>query len=230
MPSEEHLSRVGGIGAIAGVVVLLVATMLHPLNARPGDAPAAFAEYAMDRHWVATHLAQLLGLVLITAGLVALSWRLRAGRAGAWALLAGLSAVAAVSLAAALQAVDGVALKLMVDRWAALESGRTAAFEAAFGVRQIEAGLASLTGAFFGLTVVLYGVALLLAPVGPGWLGVLGLVAGAATLGSSIVQAHTGFSDLAMDTSMPSATLVLVWSLGIGVFLLRPARSGPDAA
>ncbi len=38
-----------------------------------------------------------------------------------------------------------------------LESGRTAVFEAAFGVRQIEAGLASLTGAFFGLTVVLYG-------------------------------------------------------------------------
>jgi len=48
MPSEEHFSKVGGIGAILGVVVLLVATMLHPLGAHPGDAPAAFAEYAMD--------------------------------------------------------------------------------------------------------------------------------------------------------------------------------------
>ena len=47
MPSEEHLSKVGGIGAIVGVVVLFVATMLHPLGAHPGDAPAAFAEYAM---------------------------------------------------------------------------------------------------------------------------------------------------------------------------------------
>jgi len=46
MPSEEHLSKVGGIGAIVGVVVLFVATMVHPQNAHPGDAPAAFAEYA----------------------------------------------------------------------------------------------------------------------------------------------------------------------------------------
>jgi hypothetical protein len=50
MPSEEHLSKVDGIGAILGVIVLLVATMLHPLGAHPGDAPAAFAEYALDRH------------------------------------------------------------------------------------------------------------------------------------------------------------------------------------
>ena len=54
MPSEEHLSKVGGIGAIAGVIVLLVATMLHPMGAHPGDAPAAVAEYAMVRHLVAT--------------------------------------------------------------------------------------------------------------------------------------------------------------------------------
>jgi hypothetical protein len=69
IPSEEYLSKVGGIGAIVGVVVLFVATMLHPLDAHPGDAPAAFAEYAMDRHWVATHLSQLLGAVLVAAGL-----------------------------------------------------------------------------------------------------------------------------------------------------------------
>jgi hypothetical protein len=230
MPSEEHLSKVGGIGAIVGVVVLFVATMLHPQNAHPGDAPAAFAEYAMHRHWVATHLAQLLGVLMVAAGLVALSWKLRAGRAGAWALLAGLSAVASVSLAAALQAVDGVALKLMVDRWAAIENGRTVLFEAAFGVRQIEVGLASLMGAFFGLTVILYGVALFLSPIGHNWLGIFGVVAGAAMLSSSIVQAHAGFSDIAMNTSMPSTLLVLVWSVCVGVFLLRPRRAEPDAA
>ena len=230
MPSDQHFSKVGGIGAIAGVLVLLVATMMHPLGAHPGDAPAAFGEYAMDSHWVATHLAQLLGIVLIAAGLVALSWKLRAGRAGAWALLAGLFTVASVSLAGGLQAVDGVALKLMVDRWAAIESGRTVVFEAAFGVRQIEVGLASLMGAFFGVTVILYGVALLLSPLGANWLGIFGVVAGAATLSASLVQAHTGFSDIAMHTSMPSTLLVLVWSVCIGVFLLRRGRAEADAA
>jgi hypothetical protein len=229
MLSEEHLSRVGGASAIVGVVVLFVATMFHPMDAQPGNAPAAFAEYALDRHWVATHLGQLLGFVLIASGFVALSWKLRTGRAGAWALLAGLSAVASVSLAGALQAVDGVALKFMVDRWAEAESGREVVFEAVFGVRQIEVGLASLLGMFFGLTVLLYGVALLLSPLGPGWLGVFGVLAGAVTLNSSIMQAHAGFSDIAQTMNISSTLLVLIWSVCVGVYLLRQ-RSEPDAA
>ncbi len=230
MLSEEHLSKIGGVSAITGVVVLLVATMLHPLDAHPGDAPEAFAEYALDGHWVATHLGQLLGVILVATGFVALSWKLRGGRAGAWALLAALSAVASVSLAAALQAVDGVALKFMVDRWAATENGRAAVFEAAFGVRQIEVGLASLMGVLFGLTVTLYGIALLLSPSGTGWLGVFGVVAGAATLTSSVVQAHVGFSDIAMTMSMPSTLLVLIWLVCIGVFLLRRPRAEVEGA
>ena len=229
MVSEEHLSRVGGASAIVGVVVLFVATMLHPMDAQPGNAPAAFAEYALDRHWVATHLGQLLGVVLVASGFVALSWKLRAGRAGAWALLAGLSAVASVSLAGALQAVDGVALKFMVDRWAEAGSGREVVFEAVFGVRQIEVGLSSLLGMFFGLTVLLYGVALLLSPLGPGWLGVFGVLAGAVMLISGIVQAHVGFSDIAQTTIISSTLLVLIWSVCVGVYLLRQ-RSEPDAA
>ena len=60
MPSDEHLSRVGGVAAILGVIVLVVATMLHPSDAHPGDAPGAFADYALDTYWVATHLGQLL--------------------------------------------------------------------------------------------------------------------------------------------------------------------------
>ena len=231
MPSDEHLSRVGGIAAILGVIVLVMATMLHPLSAHPGDAPAAFAEYALDRYWVATHLGQLLGVVFVAAGCVALSWKLRAGRAGAWALLAGLAAVASMSLAAALQAVDGIALKFMVDRWSSASAeARAMVFEAAFGVRQIEIGFASLMGALFGLTVLLYGVAILLSSVASAWLGVFGVLAGAATLASSIVQAHAGFSDIAMTTSMPSTLLVLLWSVCIGVFLLRKAGAVENAA
>jgi hypothetical protein len=222
MPSGRHLSRIGGVAAILGALVLSVATMLHPLDAHPADTAAAFAEYAADRYWVATHLAQLLGVVLLAAGLVALSWHLRAGRAGAWALLAGLAAVASVALAAALQAVDGVALKVMVDRWAAASAEeRSAVFEAAFGVRQIEIGLASMMAMLFGLTTLLYGIALLQSAFAGAWLGVLALIGGLATLAAGIIQAHTGFSDLAMAASMPGTALVLVWALCVGVLLLR---------
>jgi hypothetical protein len=231
MPSDAHLGRVGGISAIVGVAVLFLGTMLHPMDALPSDAPAAFTEYALDRFWVATHLGQLVGVVLIATGFVALSWKLRAGHGGAWALLAGLATIASVSLAGALQAVDGVALKFAVDRWSAsAEGARAAAFEAAYAVRLVEIGLASLMEMFFGATVLLYGIALVLSTAGPTWLGVFGILAGAATVISGLVKAHTGFSELAMATSMPSSLSVLLWSIGVGVFLLRTARATRNTA
>jgi hypothetical protein len=231
LPSDQQLSRIGGVAAILGVFVLVVATMLHPMDAHPGDAAAAFAEYALGRYWVASHLGQLMGVVLIATGFVALSWKLRAGRAGAWAFLAGLTAVASMSLAAALQAVDGIALKFMVDRWAsASPEARAVVFEAAFGVRQIEIGLASVMGAFFGMTVVVYGVGILLSSVAPRWLGVFGALGGIAVLTASVVQAHTGFSDLAMTMTMPSILIVLLWCICVGVFLLRSSGSIDNAA
>ena len=55
-------------------------------------------------------------------------------------------AIAAIGISAALQAVDGVALKRMVDVWAASPAASKAlAFQAAFAVRQIEVGLAAMT-------------------------------------------------------------------------------------
>jgi hypothetical protein len=220
MSSDEYFSKVGGMAAILGVAVLLIATSLHPSEVPPADAPRAFAEYAADRFWVATHLGQLLGVVLIIGGLVSLSWKLRSGRAGVWAVLGAVAAIASLALAGALQAVDGVALKIMVDRWAqAAPELKAPIFETAFAVRQIEVGLAGVAILFFGLTGVLYAGALW--SIRQNWLGWLGMAGGAATIISGIVYAHTGFSDLAMTVGMPSFALLLLWIALVGVFLLR---------
>ena len=55
-------------------------------------------------------------------------------------------------------------------------------------------------------------------------------IMGAATLTSNVVQAHTGFSDIAMTMTMPSILLVLLWCMCIGVFLLRSAGTVDNAA
>lgn len=103
--------------AIAGAVLLMLGTALHPLEADPGDAAAAFAEYAGDDLWVISHLGQFLGVALLFIGLVGLSDSLR-GQTSAWlARLGVFFGVAALATAAVLQAVDGVALKVMVDAW-----------------------------------------------------------------------------------------------------------------
>lgn len=153
--------KIGLIVAILGAGLLLIGTFLHPMSADPNVPVAAFGEYAADPHWVASHLAQLLGVILLLAALVLFSHTLEDGPTALWVPVIRIGAGASLSLATALQAVDGVALKIMVDHWAAAtEPEKTSLFHATFAVRQIEIGLASMSSILFGLTVVVYGIAL----------------------------------------------------------------------
>lgn len=216
---HEPDSRIGPIAAILGAVLLFVGTYLHPISADPNVPVAAFAEYAADRHWVASHLMQLFGVLLIAAALVLLSRKMANGPAADWAVLGMIGAVASMAVASALQAVDGVALKATVNVWAASpEPGRTAMFHAAFAVRQIEIGLASILGLLFGLTFSIVGIALLIDHRFPRWLGVFAIAGGVPTAIAGIVIAYTGFSNLAMEINMPSNSALLVWMITWGIF------------
>jgi Domain of unknown function (DUF4386) len=207
-----------------GTLVLFASTMLHPSDADPGNAPAAFAEYATDTLWVWSHLGQFAGLAALGAALVALAATLEPGRASNWGRVAVVGVAASVAVAAALQAVDGVALKSLVDRWAAaIGQEQRIAFEAVLAVRQIEIGLASLVSILFGLTLSLYGMAVLRSSRYPRWLGALGLAGGLGTVTGGIVQASTGFSGLAMTISMTASSLLLIWMISIAVHMWRLA-------
>src|SRR5439155_16789672 len=91
-----------------------------------------------------SHLTQLAGVALMVAALLLLAQQLRMGSGTAWAGVAAGGAIASLVVAVALQAVDGIALKLMVDAWTAAPAAqKEGVFHAAFAVRQIEIGLAS---------------------------------------------------------------------------------------
>lgn len=222
MLSDQRCYKAGGVAAILGAVVVSIATVLHPLSAAPDDALAAFAEYSLDRFWIATHLGQLAGLILIAGALFALSWRLRKARAAIWGGLGATVVAMSMTVAGALQAVDGIALKAMVDRLAhASAEARPMIFEAAFAVRQIEIGLASILAIFLGLAVILYGMAQRADPSTSTWVAWLGIVSGASTLGAGVVQAYMGFADATMMVSMPSTILLVLWIVVVGWNLLR---------
>ena len=228
MTSQTSLNRIGAVGAIAGAMLLFVATSLHQLQADPNNPEAAFAEYAADDLWVATHFGQFVAVVAIAVGLIALSHTLRQGRAEAWAMLGRAGAIASVVATATLQAVDGIALKFMVDRWAMSSPPlRDLVFEAAVGVRQIEVGLASLMSVTFGLTVFAFGVALAFSHY-PRWLGWIAVVGGLATVCGGVVLAYTGFSALAMGVSMPASIVLLIWMVAVGTVLWRSDPADAD--
>jgi hypothetical protein len=224
MSTRGRLARMGAAAAAIGAVTLFVSTLLHPISADPNDAPAAFAEYAADRLWVASHLGQFTGIAILAVALVALAAAMEPGAAAAWAWLGVVGTAASVAAAAGLQAVDGVALRRMVARWAqASDDDRARAFEGAFAVRQIEVGMASLLSVLFGLTLAVFGISMLCSRRFPIWLGGLGLLGGVATVGAGVAQAYTGFSSLAMNLSMPAGCVLLVWALIAGAYLWRLA-------
>ena len=230
MGTAQHLARLGAAAAFVGAVLLIVSTSLHPLDSDPGDAPAAFAEYAADAHYVWTHLGQFAGFLGLGMGLVAFAATLEPGRAAAWARIGAAGAVASMAVAAALQAVDGVALKAMVDRWAAANGEvRSLAYEAALALRQIEIGLAGFLSVLSGLTLIAFGLAILRSARYPAWLGAIGLLDGLGMAAAGAAQAAMGFRDVAMALSMLSGSVLVVWMVLVAALMWRWAsRSSGD--
>ena len=214
--------RLGSVSAIAGAVILMVATMLHPMGADPSDHIAAFTEYAADHAWIVTHLGQFLGIALMFVGLVALSDSLSEEPIAWLARLGVYVAAAALAAAAVLQAVDGIALKLMVDNLAAAsDEQKPSAFLAALAVRQIEVGMASFMPLLFGTAIALLGGAVAKSTAYPTWLGWLGLAGGVGTVVGGLLTAFTGFSMTAMSVAMPFALILVIWMVAIGFLMWR---------
>ena len=226
---DSSESRMGAACAIVGSVVLVVGTYLHPMHADPHDVAAAFTAYAADRLWVASHLTQLAGVGLIVAALLSLAHQLEVTSHTGWSRLAGGGAIASLAVATALQAVDGVALKVMVDTWAAAPvAHKEVTFYAAFAVRQVEVGVASTASLLFGLTATIYGVALLRVPMYPKWVAGLALVGGVPATIAGVMMAYTGFSGMAMAIHMPAYSLLVVWMLTLGVCMWRRGGILPE--
>jgi len=219
---HRNASKAGATCAIAGAALLCAGTYLHPMEANPNEPVAAFTEYAADDFWIASHLMQLAGVASMVAALLCLTTVLEVRRGSGIARVAAGGAIASLALAAALQAVDGIALKNMVDAWAAAPASQKGeVFHAAFAVRQIEVGLASMAILSFGLTTTLYGVALIGARIYPTWFVALAMASGVPMIASSVVMAYSGFSGLSMAINMPASAILLVWMLTLGVLMWR---------
>lgn len=210
------------ISAVVGAILLVVGTMLHPLHEDPTVAVAAFKEYAADSHWLNSHLLQLSGIALMIGVLVRLCRAMAGGPADGIATICAHGAAAGLAVACALQAVDGIALKTMVDAWAAAPLDQQASlFHAAFAVRQIEIGLASMLSLLLGSVLCFFGIAQVMDGRFPSVLGYLLMAYGALSVVAGYIIASSGFSELAMMINMPASLLLLAWVLAVAYYCWR---------
>jgi hypothetical protein len=125
---DRNTLRLSAVLLVVGFIFYVTVGLLHP-GGPANNHPAVFAVYASSASWTAVHLGQFVGMAVIIAGLLVLYFALdiRAGGAAWVARLGTVSAAVALGLYAVLQAVDGVALKQVVDAWASAPEAEKAA-------------------------------------------------------------------------------------------------------
>ena len=118
---KRPLLRIGSIAFLAGVIIVVVSTAIHPSKEDPANHLRVFAEYANSDSWIAVHIGQLAGGIMVFAGgFVALYRLLVQSESSMASVLAWIGLALAIMTASAiaiLQAVDGISLKMAVDSW-----------------------------------------------------------------------------------------------------------------
>ena len=66
--SQRPLLRIGSIVFLAGVIIVIVSTTIHPSTEDPSNHPIVFTEYANDDSWIAVHIGQFAGGIMVFAG------------------------------------------------------------------------------------------------------------------------------------------------------------------
>ena len=229
MTTDPKALRLSATLLFSGILLSFAAGIFHPDREMANDHPAAFAEYAASGSWTVVHLGQFVGMVVIVAGLLSLFFALdlRSGFSGWAGRFAAVLAVIALALYGVLQAVDGVALKKVVDAWAnAPEAEKPARFAAAEAIRWLEWGVRSYQSLVLGLSFLLFGATIVASASIPRPIGYLMGLAGLAYVVQGWVLGSEGFS--ANNAAPTLAGIALV--VGSSIWLLIVSWRMDEAA
>jgi hypothetical protein len=197
------------------------------------DNPVVFAVYAESDPWIAAHIGQFAGVVLIFAGGFVALYRLlvksESGTVSALAWLGLVTAILVASTFAILQGVDGIALKIAVDTWYAIppdaadSEEKAIAFRVAEGIRRTEIGINSYNRILQGAVAIIFGVAIVKSALLSRWIGAVGIFAGSATVIAGLGVAYVGFAPLPIVGDV-STFISFAWIAILGIFMWRKAR------
>src|SRR5215212_2210900 len=233
---DRPMLRMGSVAFLAGIVIFIVSTIVfHAGTKDPMDNPAVFAVYAQSDPWIAAHIGQFAGLMLIyTGGFVALHRLLLYSKSGVASALAWFGLVVAIITAstyAILQAVDGITQKIATSsRYAISPSSSTAgseeekaiAFRVAEGIRWMEIGINSYFRMLQGAVAIIFGVAIAKSAILSRWIGAAGIAFGAVSIAAGVITAYIGFSE---PVSNIWAVTLYLWIIILGIFMWRKTRA-----
>jgi hypothetical protein len=223
---------IAGWFLLVGFVLNTLVTLLWHPGGDENNHPKIFTDYAESGGWVATHFAQFICVLIALAGLLFL-YRALSARDGVTPLakLAVGATVMTAGVWAVLQALDGVALKQAVDAWVDASGGAKAdRFHDAETLRWTEWGFQGYFRVSLGLTLALFGSALVLSRVVAGWVGWVAIGAGVVSAAIGVDVAYNGLESGFQDTAFVVLVLaLLVFAIGLIVSGRKSAEARPAA-
>jgi Domain of unknown function (DUF4386) len=227
---DRWVFRLGGASAVLGALLGMVGNLIHPVT--PIDDPEGVARTIADSAiWLPAHLAIVVGILLMLAGLVAIHHSIRGGLAGALARFGLIAAIAGATIGMMLVILDGVAARQLAREWAtAPPDQKAAALSLVHANETINFALAGLFNLVFAAaTFILFGLAVALGDVYPRWLGWVVTVAGLGSIGAGLVQAYVGEpSGASRVLTIIGPTVITLWLLVMGILLIRKGDLHPE--
>lgn len=200
----------------------MIANIIHPRADDINEYVNQINEVADSDIWVADHLAFFVGALLITFGLYIFGRTLTSDKGMLWSRLGEISLVVSTSLITVLMAIDGMASKSVHDTYAEDKTNQ-ATFQDSILIEEIDVALFSMfIILFFGVTFLLYGLAILSDTEYPRALGLVAIILSILSLVLGFVQAFNGLSDLLTGMLFPAvASFLNIWIIALGVIMLR---------
>jgi hypothetical protein len=233
---EYWIFRIGGIAAVLGSLMAGVGNLLHPIT--PRDDPGGVAHViAESGQWTFIHMIIVLGTLFMLAGLVAIRHTAQGELPEALARLGVYAGIIGLTIGLIVVTLDGVAAKVLADRWALLSGA-----EKAIGLQMVTlnetlnfalAGLFNMT--FAGVPFLFLGLAVALSNIFPRWLGWIAVAAGIFSIAGGLVQLFSGVpTTTSLILTIIGPTVISLWLLVMGIQLVRktphPARSNSSFA
>lgn len=211
-----------------GLFIFFLAGLFHADRLDANNHAAAFADYADSGVWIAAHLGQFVGMVIMNVGLLVLFVALNfdSGTAQWLGRFGAIAALVSVALYGILQAVDGIALKHAVDAWAnAADAEKEVRFAAAEAMRWLEWGVRSYQSLVLGLAFLFLAGAITSTAKLPHLLGYLMGLSGLAYLAQGWIIGNEGFSVHNRVPTWIGFLSMLVWSIWLLVIAWRMKKA-----
>jgi hypothetical protein len=217
MMLDRAVVRWGGMAAMIGAGLGFIFNLLHPRSEAAVTSTVGHLHMVANSDiWTFVHFMLAWSLAFALIGLITIGWSLTHPVSATVARYALASAIVGIGVGFVTIGVDGPAMKHVADQFLAAHSPEaTGAATAVVEIGQVL--FIGTIGSLFGLTPLLYGVALLQGDEHPAGLGWLAVASGVGGLLIASIMYLAGFSTLTANVLFPIvATAFIVWSFIMG--------------